>query len=336
MSLYLLYGSYTPGKAYANRAVAFLKAFSEKGINATACFFFPDRKRSKITETVKGISFLYFWESRYIDNPVLKYLSYLYYIRRFKMRLNPGDIVYIYDNPDLLRRFVKEKDIHVYYEVTEHPNFSPPRSRLWPINLSSYYKWCQEISGLFVISTALKECYANHGIPESKIHIINMTVDMGRFKGIPKTTNEVYVGYCGTIINEKDGVDYLIRAFSLLVKHHPHVKLYIIGGNGKDKDIVEDKQLVKTLGITDEVVFTGLVAPTEMPKLLCNATMLALSRPDNLQAANGFPTKLGEYLATSNPVVVTSVGDIPLFLKDKESALLANPNDYISFYEKMN
>ena len=35
----------------------------------------------------------------------------------------------------------------------------------------------------------------------------------------------------------------------------------------------------------------------------------------------------GEYLATGNPVVVTAVGEIPLFLKDRVNAILATPGD---------
>lgn len=64
-----------------------------------------------------------------------------------------------------------------------------------------------------------------------------------------------------------------------------------------------------------------------------NAAVLALDRPDSLQAQCGFPTKLGEYLLTENPVIVTKVGDIPLFLKDGETALLAeerNPKEFSS------
>ena len=67
-----------------------------------------------------------------------------------------------------------------------------------------------------------------------------------------------------------------------------------------------------------------------MPQILKNAAVLALDRPESLQAQCGFPTKLGEYLLTENPVVVTKVGDIPLFLKDGETALIAeerNPEE---------
>jgi glycosyltransferase involved in cell wall biosynthesis len=72
-----------------------------------------------------------------------------------------------------------------------------------------------------------------------------------------------------------------------------------------------------------------------MPKILMGAQMLALSRPNNTQSQYGFPTKLGEYLATGKPVVVTKVGEIPLFLHDGENAFMANPDDVNDFANKL-
>ena len=66
-----------------------------------------------------------------------------------------------------------------------------------------------------------------------------------------------------------------------------------------------------------------------------NAAVLALDRPDSLQAQCGFPTKLGEYLLTENPVIVTKVGDIPLFLKDGETALLVEERKPKEFSSKI-
>lgn len=91
--------------------------------------------------------------------------------------------------------------------------------------------------------------------------------------------------------------------------------------------------MIAELDIKDSINFTGVVPAKQMPQVLKNATVLALDRPDSLQAQCGFPTKLGEYLLTENPVVVTKVGDIPLFLKDGETALLAeerNPQEFAS------
>ena len=77
--------------------------------------------------------------------------------------------------------------------------------------------------------------------------------------------------------------------------------------------------------------FKGVIPAEQMPQMLKNACVLVLARPDSLQAQCGFPTKLGEYLLTGNPVVVTRVGDIPLFLENQKTALLAeqrNPGDF--------
>jgi glycosyltransferase involved in cell wall biosynthesis len=72
-----------------------------------------------------------------------------------------------------------------------------------------------------------------------------------------------------------------------------------------------------------------------MPKYLCNAAVLALARPTSLQAQYGFPTKLGEYLATGRPVVVTDVGEIGKFLRDGENAYIVQPNNAEAFAAKL-
>ena len=82
-------------------------------------------------------------------------------------------------------------------------------------------------------------------------------------------------------------------------------------------------------------MFTGQILPSAMPQMLVDAKILALARPNNLQAQNGFPTKLGEYLSTANPVVVTSVGEIPLFIKDGVNGFLAEPDSPKSFADKL-
>lgn len=89
------------------------------------------------------------------------------------------------------------------------------------------------------------------------------------------------------------------------------------------------------LGVQDAVIFTGKVAAEELPNYLVNASILALSRPDSLQARNGFPTKLGEYLATGNPVLVTNVGEIPLFIKHGENGFIAEESNVDDFAKNL-
>ena len=108
-----------------------------------------------------------------------------------------------------------------------------------------------------------------------------------------------------------------------------------IYGSGTSETIEKLKELAKENDVADSVIFTGPIPYTEMPNKLVNATILALSRPNNLQNQNGFPTKLGEYLMTGNPVVTTSVGEIPCFIKDGYNGYLAKPDSVESFAEKL-
>ena len=126
-----------------------------------------------------------------------------------------------------------------------------------------------------------------------------------------------------------------IKAFAIIAHQYDDIKLMIIGKTPLKEGEFDNFSLIERLGIKDKVIFTGIVESERMPQLLKNAEILALARPDSLQAKCGFPTKLGEYLLTGNPVVVTKVGDIPKFLKHRDNALLANQRDPEDFAEKL-
>ncbi len=62
---------------------------------------------------------------------------------------------------------------------------------------------------------------------------------------------------------------------------------------------------------------------------------LLLARPANKQSEGGFPSKLGEYLSTGNPVVITNTGEISDYLEDGVSAFIAEPDSIESFSDKL-
>jgi len=234
--------------------------------------------------------------------------------------------------------FICKKGYHIYHERTEHPEVSGTMGGIIGKYLfKKYLKAIKIIDGLLVISNNLRNSFIeDYGVAPEKVHVINMVVDAERFKGLKKQESERYIAYCGTASNNKDGVDQLIKSFALTSNVHQDVKLWIIGKTPDSGQEFGNKNLVKELGVEDKVVFTGIIPAEHIPQVLMNAEVLALDRPDNLQAKHGFPTKLGEYLLTGNPVVVTTVGDIPGFLKDGESAVLAKPDAPESFSSRLN
>lgn len=164
---------------------------------------------------------------------------------------------------------------------------------------------------------------------------VPMTVDIDRFtseRSEPKY-HKPYVAYCGTSSFLKDGVDILIKSFSAISERYPKVHLYIAAYWHKDGPKM--LELISSSGFKDRIFYLGTLIRDEIPLFLKNASLLALPRPDSLQARGGFPTKLGEYLATGVPTCVTKIGEIPQYLIDNHSAFMAEPGDIESFADAL-
>lgn len=336
---FILYRRYIPNTAKGNRLQAFLKGFSELGIQAEVVFFSPNESFDKINTDYPNIRFKYYWDHGYLNQNGLKYLSIICYFLSFIFRLKNGDKVLLLGGIDILPLLMrmKRKGVEVYVENTEHPEIVAQGNRFFKITPEKEIDYYKKIDGLFVITTGLQKYYIDNGIEAEKTHIINIVTDTKRFEKVkPFETTDKYIAYCGTASNNKDGVDELIKAFALTSKKHQDVKLYIIGQSPSNEDKSGNLALIHSLGLDEKIKFTGLVPASEIPSYLCSAEVLALDRPDNIQARYGFATKMGEYLLSERPVVVTRVGDFPLFLEDGVSALLANPADAVDFASKLN
>jgi len=158
--------------------------------------------------------------------------------------------------------------------------------------------------------------------------VIPMTVENERFADPGSRPFPFpYVAYCGKLVDDKDGVPILIDAFSRIASEFPDLRLVLVGG---DRDAATRQALERAVaGRCDgnRVVLTGRLSRQMVPAYLSHAQVLALARPRSRQAEYGFPTKLGEYLASGRPVAVTAVGEIPEYLRDGDNARLARPND---------
>lgn len=335
--LYFLQFSYVPNVASTNRLLAYYSALDKMGIKATVIYLMPDSERNKIKYSYNHINIIYLWEKVFLYNRYSKFFYYKYFIWKLKRKFQPGDNVYTYDISLLTKIATDINGVNVFCERTEHPEANKQFvSRLIALSEDEMWATYRKVKGLFVISTPLYNYFVEHGIEKNRVHIINMIADPARFLGLKKHENvEKYIAYCGTASNNKDGVDELIKSFSIVTKKFNDIRLYIIGNTPDITDSAGNIKLIEELGIKDKVKFLGIVAAENIPQILKNAMVLALDRPDSIQAKHGFPTKLGEYLLTENPVVITKVGDIPKFLKDGINALLAEERNAKEFASKL-
>jgi glycosyltransferase involved in cell wall biosynthesis len=159
-----------------------------------------------------------------------------------------------------------------------------------------------------------------------------MTVDLDRFENsydIEEGFEKPYVAYIGVLNDKKDGISILINSFKMIANDYSNLKLYLVGP--WQYDTPKQLLLIKKLNLEDRVFWKKSLPRESIPSILKNAELLVLPRPDSKQAKGGFPTKLGEYLASGRPVCATKVGEISNYLEDEVSVFFAEPNSIESF-----
>lgn len=172
--------------------------------------------------------------------------------------------------------------------------------------------------------------------PSAKFLHLPMTVNLERFQETKDKLPEFvqpYISFVGVLNDVKDGVSILIKAFNEIKDKFPEHKVYLVGPWQYDTPAQLD--LIEKLGLSQSVFWMKEYSRDQIPNIICNADLLVLPRPDSKQAQGGFPTKLGEYLATGKPVCATRVGEIPDYLSDNESVFFAEPGSVESFAEAM-
>jgi glycosyltransferase involved in cell wall biosynthesis len=98
------------------------------------------------------------------------------------------------------------------------------------------------------------------------------------------------------------GLPECIREFAKLSEVDSHLKLLLIGGGEQDKEL---RELVVALGLTENVMFTGFVPYSELPRYLKLSSVAINPLKTSQVAAVAFPHKVLQYLASGLTVVST-------------------------------
>lgn len=223
-------------------------------------------------------------------------------------------------------------------EQSEEPFYQAERSAIWRVISAVHTHTLYRLyDGAIVISAHLERYMRARMRRGARILRIPILVDAHQFarSAGPGPIAGDYVAFCGTLNEAKDGVLTLARAFARICPEFPGLRLVLIGDSPKVSQIPRVRAFVEELGIADRVVFAGIVARAQLPGYLDPAGVLALARPPSLQASAGFPTKLGEYLATGRPVVVTRTGEIDTYLEDGTNVFFAAPGDVAAFADRL-
>ncbi|MBN1337756.1 MAG: glycosyltransferase family 4 protein [Bacteroidales bacterium] len=334
------------GGAYVNRIVALSKSLIKNGNRITVLVLYPGKSvPAEFEGEFEGISYVYAVKKAQPGTRLSKLLLALkgsYKATSIARKIhkkqkidciisstsNPLQVLFFY-------LFTRIYGIKMIREKNEYPLVILYREKYPALYRKLYLKYFYRLfDGMLVINNALYDFFKDRIRKNAKIEFLPMVVEPERFD--LDVEREKIVTYCGHLWGNKDGVPILIEAFAAVSADFPDYSLQIIGKTtGNDREFEAIKQKIRALGIEGRVIFTGFIEREKIPAYLCASSCLALARPPSVQAEGGFPIKLGEYLATGNPVVTTTVGEIPLFLKDGENAFLALPGDVTSFTAKL-
>lgn len=150
--------------------------------------------------------------------------------------------------------------------------------------------------------------------------------------GLPSTSrggvvHQVQLAYLGAI-SSQDGVDGLAPVLASLCEGPDALdaRLLVIGdGDGRP----QLEEALAERGLTDRVVFTGRVAPDQVPELLADVDICVDPAPATDVNDRSTMTKIAEYLARHKPVVAYAL--LETRRTAGEAAVLVNPGDVEAF-----
>ncbi len=148
------------------------------------------------------------------------------------------------------------------------------------------------------------------------IHIIpNCIQDEEQVTVEPKANQFIYLG---RLVFYKN-VEVILKAFKTVTEQFPDIKL-VIAGDGPHKESLQE--LVKKLGINNNITFVGYVTPQQKSKLLAESN--ALLFPSIIE---GFGLVMLEAFQQKRPVIVSNIPPMSDIIEDGKTGYLIDPHD---------
>lgn len=339
------------GMAPTTRILAYCSGLAQADVNCEVIIFWPYESRFAAARRgcVGQTSYYYTSEKSSIRNTFLRrlhdrplaLLKTFIYIRAAHRKERFDYLFLSFDSIVLMAFFIpllRLSGIKLAFIGDEYPY--PIRLKL-ESQLPGLRKLCYRllfkgISVKILMTQALVNFY--NTISSCPAYILPSLVDSKRFSA-RSDKSEIeqtppYLCYMGNLELQKDNVDNIIRAFSLISRRYPSFVLYLFGlPSARDQQILTT--LISSLNLTERVFLKGRVNYDAVPQWLSNAKILVSSQPRTKRAEGGFPTKLGEYLMAQRPVIVTDVGEISHYISDGQNAYLVPPENPEMFAEKI-
>jgi glycosyltransferase involved in cell wall biosynthesis len=167
--------------------------------------------------------------------------------------------------------------------------------------------------------------------PGKKYLKIPILADLGQSSFDGNSEDQKYFLFCGAL-SYIEVVEFIVDSFCLL--NSDAVFLYlVVNGNKEQRDKLDD--YLQLHSQKDRIKIFSNVDQDKLDAYYKNATGLLIPLRPTMQDEARFPHKIGEYLASGNPVVSTNYGEVKHYFNDGENMLIAETYETRSFANKM-
>jgi glycosyltransferase involved in cell wall biosynthesis len=336
------------GAASTNRVLLMGRALLSAGIPFHVWHLGPSSfpENSQKSGEHLGISWNYL--SPAIKRPENKRLRMLYFLWGclvlpfLLLRHRRGACVYLYYQGDAINLWVlavcRILGIPVAQECCEWWPGTPNESRFnrWMYR-RIMFRWSV---GALPISTLIEKRIrevSRKGYPLLRVPILvdaeKVRQELTRSPDTPGT-DQSYIFWCGVVDGYIRDPLFLIRALGAAKRKHEILTRLVLAGPCSDAAKGELMREAAQAGLDPkQIISTGFVPEAELFRLATHATASLLPLWDDDRSKSRFPTKLGLFVAAGRPIVSCAIGEIVHFIRDKESALFAAPNDEAGWAE---
>jgi glycosyltransferase involved in cell wall biosynthesis len=187
------------------------------------------------------------------------------------------------------------------------------------------------IDGVLPISKLLTD-YLIKIVPGKPFFKIPVLVDFSKFENIDSDHTEIRFLYCGAV-EYSEVIYFILESFESLKTRQDAYLYLIIGGSEIIKE--EIRNHVRKMVKKDFVKILSNLPYSELVQMYKSATALLIPLRPTLQDEARFPHKIGEYLASGNPIITTNIGEVKYYFKDSVNAFVAEEYTTEAFIEKM-
>jgi glycosyltransferase involved in cell wall biosynthesis len=236
--------------------------------------------------------------------------------------------------------------VHTFHGHVFHSYFHPLKTKIF-LAIERYL--ARRSSAIIAISERQKKelVYHYNLCKASKVHVIRLGFDLTRFRENQEQKrkdfrkkyflddDEIAVGIIGRLVPIKNHSLFITAAANILKKTKRKARFLIIG-DGESKDALMKEAFNRGIDYSyypeekrkSDLIFCSWIKDVDV--CIAGLDIVALCSFNE-----GTPVSLIEAQAGDKPIISTNVGGIENVVKDGETAILVNNNDYEEFSDSL-